>query len=87
MQQIKSVLDPLKKEFLNELFDLLRFKSISTQDAHKPDILACAEFVNKKFKTLGLDSAIFQTKGHPLVFAQTKIDPNKKTVLNHAILI
>jgi acetylornithine deacetylase/succinyl-diaminopimelate desuccinylase-like protein len=81
MQTIKSILDPLKGDFLSELFDLLRFKSISTQDSHKPDILACAEFVNTKFKSLGLESELFQTKGHPLVFAQTKIDPNKKTVL------
>ena len=81
MNSICSVLTPLKKVFLEDLFELLRFRSISTQALYQPDMLACAQFVDKKFKDLGLVSEIFQTKGHQLVFAQTDIDPNKKTVL------
>ena len=79
--ELEKRLKQKKSQYLETLFELLRFKSVSTLSSHKKDINDCANYILNYFQKIGLDSEIYQTKGHPLVFAQTKQDPNKKTVL------
>jgi len=66
---------------LGDLFEFLRFPSVSTQSVHIPDMLACAGWLRKKFADIGLDAAILETGGHPAVVAHTPRDPKKPTVL------
>ena len=66
---------------LAELFEFLRFPSISTQSDHAVDLIACAEWLKAKFHALGFDAAVHETGGHPAVIASTPRDPAKKTVL------
>src|SRR6188768_3735501 len=71
-----------KDRFLNELLELLRIPSVSARSEHKPDMQKCAEAVKQRLLEAGADKAeIFQTPGHPVVFAEKIIDPKKPTVL------
>ncbi len=82
MQVWKDYQEKNKDRFLNELLDLLRIPSVSAKAEHKPDMIACAEAVKQRLLEAGVDKAeIYQTAGHPVVFAQKIIDPSKPTVL------
>ena len=66
----------------DELFDLLRIKSISTHSDYKEDVQQCAEHVLRHLKNIGLENTrIFQTKGHPLVFSEYHVSKDAPTVL------
>lgn len=69
------------KQFVDELFDLLRIPSISAQPAHAPDVRKAAEWVADRCKTAGLSAEIVETKGHPAVFAEGEQKPGRPTVL------
>ncbi len=64
-----------------DLVEFLRFPSISTQSEHAPDMAACADWLVKKFISLGLSAEALPTGGHPAVIARTPHDPARRTVL------
>jgi acetylornithine deacetylase/succinyl-diaminopimelate desuccinylase-like protein len=66
---------------LAELFEFLRFPSVSTQSEHAVDLIACAEWLKAKFLSLGFEAGVHETGGHPAVIASTTRDPAKRTVL------
>lgn len=71
-----------KQKFLDELFDLLRIPSVSTDGNHKPDIRDAAEFIKSKLLEAGADSAeICETPGNPIVYAEKMVDPSLPTIL------
>ncbi len=71
-----------KDRFLEELFGLLRIPSISSDSQHKSDMFECAEAVKKSLLEAGAEKAtIFETAGHPVVYAEKIADPAKPTVL------
>jgi acetylornithine deacetylase/succinyl-diaminopimelate desuccinylase-like protein len=49
------------------LFDLLRIKSISAQPAHAADCVKAAEWWRDQLTGLGFDAAVRPTAGHPVV--------------------
>ena len=82
MQVWKDYQEKNKDRFLNELLELLRIPSVSAKAEHKPDMIACAEAVKQRLIEAGVDTAqIYETDGHPVVYAQKIIDPAKPTVL------
>lgn len=79
---VKEYITGNKDRFLAELFDWLRIPSVSADSRHKQDVRKAAEFLKKKFEDAGVDSVeICETKGHPIVFAEKKINPSAPTVL------
>ena len=71
-----------KDRFLEEMMALLRIPSVSAKTEHKPDMIRCAEAVAKSLLDSGAAKAeVMATEGHPVVFGQTEIDPNRPTVL------
>ena len=71
-----------KDRFLNELFELLRIPSISSDPEHKSDMYACARKLTELLKEAGAERAeVFDTTGHPVVYAEKIIDPSLKTIL------
>jgi acetylornithine deacetylase/succinyl-diaminopimelate desuccinylase-like protein len=71
-----------KDRFLNELLELLRIPSISARSEHKTDMIKCAEAVKQRLLDAGADKAeVFPTSGHPVVYGEKIIDPEKPTVL------
>ena len=79
---LTDYLDQHKERFLNELLDLLRIPSVSADSKFKDDVRQAAEFVRDKLMAAGLDDAqLFETAGHPIVFAQKLVDSSLPTVL------
>jgi len=79
---MKQFLDDNKERFLNELLELLRIPSISASSDYKADMIRCAEAVKKSLVEAGADKAIiYETEGHPIVFAEKISNPDWPTVL------
>jgi hypothetical protein len=55
MQEIKKYVEENKERFLNELFELLRFPSVSADPKYRADVLQTADFVAQKLKDAGAD--------------------------------
>jgi acetylornithine deacetylase/succinyl-diaminopimelate desuccinylase-like protein len=67
--------------WLDELFELLRFPSISTDSRNKDDVQACAEWLAARMKSAGLESEIHPTPGHPVVIGRNKHEAGRLNVL------
>ncbi|MBD2756266.1 dipeptidase [Spirosoma validum] len=77
-----TYLEANKQRFLDELFDLLRIPSVSADSKFKGDVRRAAEFVRDKLTAAGLDKAqLYDTPGHPVVYAEKIVDPARPTVL------
>jgi acetylornithine deacetylase/succinyl-diaminopimelate desuccinylase-like protein len=69
-QALPAVLDKIDSELdrsLERLFDFLRIQSISTDPAFKEQCRSAAEFVAKDLTSIGFDTRIRPTEGHPVV--------------------
>lgn len=82
MQAWKEYQEANKDRFLNEMLDLLRIPSVSARSEHKEDMKKCAEAVKARLLEAGAEKAeIYETEGHPVVYAERIIDASKPTVL------
>lgn len=82
MQNIKEYIQQHEQRFLDELFELLRYPSVSADPAYKEDVAKTAEFVAKKLKDAGADKVeVCKTAGHPIVYGEKIIDPDLPTIL------
>ncbi len=71
---MQPVLDYLKKNearFISELCDYLRFPSVSAQSKHTKDLSACAGWLVKRCRDIGLETKLCPTEGNPIVVAKT----------------
>jgi acetylornithine deacetylase/succinyl-diaminopimelate desuccinylase-like protein len=82
MQSIKNYVEENKSRFLDELFALLRFASVSADPKYKSDVLSTAEFVAQKLKDAGADNIeVCPTAGYPIVYGEKIINSDLPTVL------
>ncbi|HCW07709.1 MAG TPA: peptidase dimerization domain protein, partial [Cytophagales bacterium] len=79
---MKDYIQSNQQRFFDELFDLLRIPSVSADSRHKDDVRKTAELIVKKLKEAGADTVeLCETKGHPIVFGEKKINSSLPTVL------
>lgn len=82
MQAWKDYQEKNKARFLDELLELLRIPSVSANSDHKDDMRKCAEKVQQRLLEAGAATArVYETAGHPVVYAEKIVDPSKPTVL------
>ena len=82
MKEVIDFIDSNYERYLDELKEFLRIPSISTLPEHSKDMQRAAEFVAEKLKQAGMNKVeVFQTEGHPLVYAEWLGAPGKPTVL------
>lgn len=82
MQKIREYLTTHQQRFLDELFELLRFPSVSADPKFAADVSRTAEFVAKKLRDAGADNVeVRPTAGHPIVYGEKIIDPSLPTIL------
>ena len=74
-----------EKNTIEILSELVAIESVSSDQNHQEDVMKSAEYVEKLFLELGLETKV-ATSGNsrPAVLAKTAIDPEKKTVLLYA---
>ena len=66
---------------LADLFEFLRFPSVSTDSRHAGDVGACAVWLAAKLSSMGLRAELHPTPGCPLVVARNAHLPGRRTVL------
>src|SRR5436190_4443035 len=71
----------MRDNYLEEYFTFLRFPSVSTDQKYADKVRDCAEWVSKKLESIGLESKVVPTKGHPIVWARNKHRSGRPTVL------
>lgn len=79
---MQAFIETNKERFLEELFELLRIPSVSTDKKYKGDVLKAAEFLKDKLAEAGAENTeICETPGYPIVYADKIIDKSLPTVL------
>ncbi len=82
MEDLKNYVQAHKQRHLDELFDLLRIPSVSTNPEHAPDVRRAAQWVHDQFTQAGVEATIYETGGHPIVYGQwLDAGPEAPTVL------
>ncbi len=82
MSAILAYIEENRERFLNELLDLLRIRSVSTDPACRAEVLRCAETVRERLLEAGVDSAgICETPGYPIVYGEKLVGEGLPTVL------
>lgn len=82
MEHVKKYIEENKDRFLEELFELIRIPSISSQKEHKNDMIKAAEKWKAFILGAGADKAeVMPSEGNPVVYGEKIIDPSKPTVM------
>jgi acetylornithine deacetylase/succinyl-diaminopimelate desuccinylase-like protein len=68
--------------FVDELKELLRIPSVSTDSAYTDEVERAATWLLDHFDDIGMNhTELIETDGHPLVYAEHITDPDKPTVV------
>ena len=82
MKEIKQFIGNNRDRILNELFDLLKIKSVSADSSFKQDVKDAAIFLKDNFEKIGCENIeIIETAGHPIVYADKIINKSAPTIL------
>ena len=76
--QVLRLIDERKEEYLQQLFAVLRQKSISAQNI---GIRECAELVKGMMEDGGIRTRLIETAGHPVIYGEMIRNPDAFTVL------
>ena len=71
----------MRDNYLDEFYSFLRFPSVSTDDQYKANLVECADWLVNKLGSIGLETQLVPTRGHPIVWARNKHQPGRRTVL------
>jgi acetylornithine deacetylase/succinyl-diaminopimelate desuccinylase-like protein len=71
----------MRQNYLEEFYSFLRFASVSTDDQYKEKLKQCADWLVNKLGSIGVETQLVPTKGHPIVWARNKHQPGRRTVL------
>lgn len=69
IEQLKESYAKVKETALQDFYTFLKFQSISSEPAFKPQINACVEWLSGFLKKMGFNVEILPTEGHPTIFA------------------
>ncbi|GAA4847713.1 dipeptidase [Algivirga pacifica] len=79
---MNTYIEQNKERFLEELFELLRIPSVSTDSKYRGDLRNAAQFLADKLTAAGADNVeLCETPGNPIVYGEKMVDPSKPTVL------
>lgn len=84
MQEFTAIdryLENNQQSHLDQLLELLRIASISTDSSKQSELRQAAHWVESKLAGCGLEAELIEGDGPPLVFAQSKPVPGRPVVL------
>ena len=81
LPKILDHIDSGKNRYVEDLLEFLRLPSISTYSRNAADVRAAANWAATRLKGLDFETRIYETAGHPVVFAQTPRKPDRPTLL------
>jgi len=71
----------MRENYLEDFYSFLRFPSISTDDKYAERVAECAHWLVKRLTSIGLETQLVPTRGHPIVWARNKHQSGRRTVL------
>jgi acetylornithine deacetylase/succinyl-diaminopimelate desuccinylase-like protein len=71
----------MRDNYLEDFYSFLRFPSVSTDEKFAAKVKDCASWLSQKLTTVGLESKVVPTVGHPVVWARNKHRKGRPTVL------
>src|SRR6184192_2030434 len=71
----------MRDNYLEEYYSFLRFPSVSTDDQYKEKLEECAGWLVEKLTSIGLQTQLVPTRGHPIVWAHNEQQSGRRTVL------
>jgi acetylornithine deacetylase/succinyl-diaminopimelate desuccinylase-like protein len=74
-------LQSTEQQRMDELFKLLSFASVSAKTEHKPDLVACAQWLVDHLNGIGFKASVHETSGHPIVYAEYLVGKDAPTVV------
>lgn len=86
MQHVQKIYADYKEQTLKDYKTFLRFESVSTDPAYKPQMTACVNWLTKYIRAMGFEVTQWPTSSHPVLFAHDlRAGPEKPTLLiyNH----
>ncbi len=72
LDAVLAQLDAGREAALKRLFDLIAIPSVSADPAYKAECRRAAEWLNAELKSLGFESSVRDTSGHPMVLGHAK---------------
>jgi acetylornithine deacetylase/succinyl-diaminopimelate desuccinylase-like protein len=66
---------------LGQYFDFLRFGSVSTDPQYRFQVLACADWLERKMTAIGLRTERHETPGNPIILGRGPVKSGRPTVL------
>src|SRR5882757_3383621 len=71
----------MRENYLEDFYSFLLFTSISTDDKYAERVTECAHWLFKRLTSIGLETQLVPTRGHPIVWARNKHQSGRRTVL------
>lgn len=81
MTDIDSYLQERRQSFEDDLCELLRIPSVSTDSRYKENVRQAGEWVARRLESLGLATELIATERHPIVYAESPPVAGAPTVL------
>lgn len=81
MKDLETYVDRSLCQFQEDLFALLRIPSVSTNPESKGDVRSAAEWVLDHLGSMGLTTELWETSGHPVVYAESAPVPGRPIAL------
>ncbi len=82
MDKLQNYFKTHKDRFLDELFELIRIPSVSSDPNRKEDMYRAAEKLRSFLEKAGAEnSKVYETAGHPVVYADKIFDTSLPTVM------
>ena len=66
---------------VEDLIEFLRFQSVSADRAYRAQVIECANWLEARFRKMGLSAQRFSTLGNPVIVACNERKPGRKTLL------
>lgn len=86
IENLKTFYDKSAQKSLNDFLHFLSIQSVSAEIEYKPEVERCAHWLKTYIENIGLECELWQTIGHPVLFAEwNKAGADKPTLLiyNH----
>ena len=81
LKAVLATIDQRCDASLAQLREFLSIPSVSTQPAHKGDMLKCAAWLSDQLREAGFAVRVEATPGHPIVLAKNEHRPGRPTLL------
>ena len=81
MTNLDDYLDANQQAFEDQLFELLRIPSVSTDPQFANEVARAGDWVANQFRTMGLTTHLIKTDGHPIIYAESPPVPDAPTAL------